>query len=240
VTDSESITRYAPVRTEAVQKNWNARKRSSIKFTELACRRRQTNPFCHSSDLLVCCHQLAQVTANHSSTDAIYQKGAQRAHGGTLTDRSEDDYAAQFATWKVKRLPTSYASRRVLIGHQDKAVADSLALSLRLNGSQVMHAQSLQSLRPVVVAWRPHALLLDTRLDVSSGFAFLRSLQSTDGENMLLVAMSNNRPFDAIDTLKAAGFDAHCRRPCATWRIAGLLDDYFAETRLHERALRQA
>jgi len=157
-----------------------------------------------------------------------------------LTDRSEDDYAEQFATWKVKRLPMSFASRRVLIGHEDKVVGDSLAFSLRLKGSQVLRAQSLQSLRPIVVAWRPHALLLDTRLDVASGFAFLRSLQGTDSKNMLLVAMSNSRPFDAIDTLKAAGFDAHCRRPCATWRIAGLLDDYFSETMSRETALRQA
>ncbi len=162
------------------------------------------------------------------------------AHGGTLTDRSEDGYAEQFATWKVKRLPTSFASRRILIGHEDKVVADSLAFSLRLKGSQVLHAQSLHSLRSIVVAWRPHALLLDTRLDVASGFSFLRSLQGTDSKNMLLVAMSNSRPFDAIDALKAAGFDAHCRRPCATWRIAGLLDDYFAETMLHEMPLRQA
>jgi DNA-binding NtrC family response regulator len=157
-----------------------------------------------------------------------------------LTDRSEDDYAEQFATWQVKRLPTPFASRRILIGHKDKVVADSLAFSLRLNGSQVLHAQSPQSLRSMVVAWHPHAFLLDTRLDAASGFAFLRSLQGKDSENMLLVAMSNGRPFDPIDALKAAGFDAHCRRPCATWRIAGLLDDYFAETMLHERPLRQA
>jgi DNA-binding NtrC family response regulator len=162
------------------------------------------------------------------------------AHGGTLTDRSEDDYAEQFATWNVKRLPMSFASRRILIGHEDKVVGDSLAFSLRLKGSQVLHAQSLQSLRPIVVAWRPHALLLDTRLDVASGFAYLRSLQGTDSKGMLLVAMSNSRPFDAIDALKAAGFDAHCRRPCATWRIAGLLDDYFSETILRETTLRQA
>jgi DNA-binding NtrC family response regulator len=152
------------------------------------------------------------------------------AHGETLTDRSEDDYAEQFATWNVKRLPMSFASRRILIGHEDKVVGDSLAFSLRLKGSQVLHAQSLQSLRPIAAAWRPHALLLDTRLDVAAGFAFLRSLQGKDSKNMLLVAMSNSRPFDAIDALKAAGFDAHCRRPCATWRIAGLLDDYFSET----------
>jgi DNA-binding NtrC family response regulator len=150
------------------------------------------------------------------------------AHGETLTDRSEDDYAEQFATWNVKRLPMSFASRRILIGHEDKVVGDSLAFSLRLKGSQVLHAQSLQSLRPIAAAWRPHALLLDTRLDVAAGFAFLRSLQGKDSKNMLLVAMSNSRPFDAIDALKAAGFDAHCRRPCATWRIAGLLDEYFS------------
>jgi CheY-like chemotaxis protein len=167
------------------------------------------------------------------------QKSAKRT-GETLIDQSEDDFTAQFATWKVKRLPRSLDTRRVLIGHEDKIVADSLALSLRRKGSQVLHAQSLQSLQSIVAAWHPHALLLDTRLDVASGFAFLRTLQGPKSKNMLLVAMSNSRPFDTIYDLKAAGFDAHYRRPGATWRIAALLDEYFAGTILRETGRRQA
>ena len=44
----------------------------------------------------------------------------------------------------------------------------------------------------------------------------------------LLVAMSNVWPADPIQTLKDAGFDAHCRRPCSTWRIVDLVEAFFA------------
>jgi CheY-like chemotaxis protein len=158
----------------------------------------------------------------------------------TLTDRSEDDCAEQFATWQIKRFPMSFAGRRILIGHKEKVVGESLAFLLRRQGSQVLFAQSVQSLGSICVSWQPHVLLFDTRMDAASGFDFLRSLQGVGNKKMLLVAMSNVRPFDEVDTLKAAGFDAHCRRPSETWRIPNLLDAYFAEGTSHETELRRA
>jgi hypothetical protein len=49
-----------------------------------------------------------------------------------------------------------------------------------------------------------------------------------DINGRLLVAISNVWPADPIETLKDAGFDAHCRRPGATWRLAEMLATYFS------------
>jgi CheY-like chemotaxis protein len=140
------------------------------------------------------------------------------------------DNERQFALWRIKRAETGDSSRRVLIGHRDKSVGESLAVQLRLRGLEVIHSQDLKSVRTLVHSWQPQALLLDTTLDSESGYVFLRTLRmDADLTGRLLVAMSNVWPADPIHSLKAAGFDAHCRRPCSTWRIVELVESFFAE-----------
>ncbi|MDR5817871.1 MULTISPECIES: histidine kinase [unclassified Caballeronia] len=136
---------------------------------------------------------------------------------------------SEFALWRIKRARTSDASRRVLIAHKDKSIGDSLAVQLRLKGLQVIHSQDLKSVRALVGSWQPHALLLDTSLDSDSGYVFLRTLQmDSEMTGRLLVAMSNVWPADPVQMLKDAGFDAHCRRPCATWRIVDMVEAFFS------------
>ena len=139
------------------------------------------------------------------------------------------DNESEFALWRIKRARAGDASRRVLIAHKDKSIGDSLAVQLRLKGLQVIHSQDLKSVRALVHSWQPQALLLDTRLDNDSGYVFLRTLRmDADVTGRLLVAMSNVWPADPVQTLKEAGFDAHCRRPCATWRIVDLVESFFS------------
>ncbi|KND56217.1 Response regulator receiver domain protein(CheY) [Candidatus Paraburkholderia kirkii] len=117
----------------------------------------------------------------------------------------------------------------MLIAHKDKSIGDSLAVQLRLKGLQVIHSQDLKSVRTLVNSWQPHALLLDKSLDSDSGYVFLRTLRmDADVTCRLLVAMNNVWPADPVQTLKEAGFDAHCRRPCATWRIVDLVKAFFS------------
>jgi DNA-binding response OmpR family regulator len=143
------------------------------------------------------------------------------------------DNESEFALWRTKRAHASASgesrSRRVLIAHKDKSIGDSLAVQLRLKGLQVIHSQDLKSVRALVHSWQPQALLLDTSLDSDTGYVFLRTLRNdADLTNRLLVAMSNAWPADPVHTLKEAGFDAHCRRPSATWRIVELVESFFS------------
>ncbi|SAL45227.1 response regulator transcription factor [Caballeronia humi] len=146
-----------------------------------------------------------------------------------MASRSPVDQEKQFALWSIKRARTQDSSRRVLVAHKDKSIAESLAVMLRLKGLQVIHSQDLKSVRRLVETWKPQALILDTSLDSESGYIFVRTLRmDADLTGRLLVAMSNVWPADPIQTLKDAGFDAHCRRPCSTWRIVDLVEAFFA------------
>ncbi|KLU26289.1 histidine kinase [Caballeronia mineralivorans PML1(12)] len=146
-----------------------------------------------------------------------------------MSNRLGTDDERHFALWSRKQARMPIGSPRVLIAHQDKLIGESLAALLRLTGLQVMQTQSLKSARSLLQNWKPQALILDTRLDSESGYAFINALRpDADITGRLLVAISNIWPADPIETLKDAGFDAHCRRPCATWRLAEMLTTYFS------------
>jgi DNA-binding response OmpR family regulator len=145
-----------------------------------------------------------------------------------ITRHATDD-ERQFAWWTLERAPAPVARPRVLIAHTDRPIGESLAVVLRLKGLQVMIAHDLKTVRSLVANWKPEALLLDTRLDSDTGYRLIRQLRVDVGNTCrLLVAISNIAPADPVESLKDAGFDAHCRRPCATWRVAGLLESYFS------------
>jgi DNA-binding response OmpR family regulator len=151
-----------------------------------------------------------------------------------MASRSPVDDEKQFALWSIKRAGTQGSPRRVVIAHKDKSIAESIAVMLRLKGLQVIHCQDLKSVRSLVQNWKPQALILDTNLDSESGYVFIRTLRmDADFTGRLLVAMSNVWPADPIETLKDAGFDAHCRRPCSTWRILDLVDAFFFAPATH-------
>lgn len=146
-----------------------------------------------------------------------------------MASRSGTDDEHHFALWSGKQARMPIGSPRVLIAHQDKLIADSLGALLRLTGLQVMQTQNLKSARSLLQNWKPQALILDTRLDSDSDFSFIRTLRpDADITGRLLVAISNVWPADPVETLKDAGFDAHCRRPCATWRLVEMLTTYFS------------
>jgi DNA-binding response OmpR family regulator len=146
-----------------------------------------------------------------------------------MASRSPAEQEKHFALWSIKRARTQDASRRVLIAHKDKSIGESLAVMLRLKGLEVIHSQDLKSVRSLVQNWKPQALVLDTSLDSESGYVFIRTLRmDADITGRLLVAMSGVWPADPVETLKDAGFDAHCRRPCSTWRIVDLVEAFFS------------
>ena len=145
-----------------------------------------------------------------------------------MTRRVPLDDEQECAFWRTDASIESSGSWRVLVGHADEAIGASLSLLLTLRHYQVIHATRLSELRCYAESWRPHALLLDTRLDAASGYSFVASLRNKHPMGrLLIVAMSNIYPLDSVQTLKAAGFDGHVRRPCSVWRVTDLLDCHF-------------
>ncbi|GGD69894.1 histidine kinase [Caballeronia grimmiae] len=146
-----------------------------------------------------------------------------------MTRREPIDDEQECAFWRTGAQPEAVMGRRrILIGHADDAIGSSISLLLRLKNYQVNHASEISKLGRYVESRRPHALLLDTRLDAASHYAFVRAIRNDDQKgDMLILAMSNIFPLDSVPNLKAAGFDGHVRRPCSVWRVGDLMDGHF-------------
>lgn len=147
-----------------------------------------------------------------------------------MTRRVSLDDETEFAIWKRRSAADATQSRRVLIGHRDKAIGESLVLLLSLKGYDAIYAADLIKMQSFLKWWKPHAVLLDTRLDPVSSYEFTRTARAErSNADVLMLAMSNVWPLDPIGLLKDAGFDGHCRRPCSLWRVADILENHFAQ-----------
>ncbi|MGE8159166.1 histidine kinase [Paraburkholderia sp. NPDC080076] len=147
-----------------------------------------------------------------------------------MTRRVSLDDETEFAIWKRRSAADATQSRRVLIGHRDKAIGESLVLLLSLKGYDAIYAADLIKMQSFLKWWKPHAVLLDTRLDSVSSYEFMRTARAErSNADVLMLAMSNVWPLDPIGLLKDAGFDGHCRRPCSLWRVADILENHFAQ-----------
>ncbi|MEN8504274.1 histidine kinase [Paraburkholderia sp. SIMBA_050] len=146
-----------------------------------------------------------------------------------MTRRVSLDDETEFAIWKRRSAVQPTLSRRVLVAHRDKAIGESLVLLLSLKGYEAIYATDLPKVKSFMNRWKPHAILLDTRLDSASDYQFTRAVRADPSNaDLLLLAMSNLWPLDPIGSLKQGGFDGHCRRPCSLWRVADILEGYFA------------
>ena len=146
-----------------------------------------------------------------------------------MSDRPPYDDSAQHALWNRKKLPPILpVFRRVVVAHIDPAVGQSIALMLGFKRFPCVYAANLRSTRHLLEEWGAQALLLDTRLDVDSDFAFIRRFTSTPSNaTRLVIGLSSIYPEDSMSTLKTVGFDGHCRRPCPIWRLSDILSEYF-------------
>jgi hypothetical protein len=146
-----------------------------------------------------------------------------------VTRRPFEANHEQFALWNPKRAPLFRDVRRVVIAHRDPMIGESFVLLLGLKGMAAQHVTTLEALAGLIDTWRPQALMIDTRLTLAGNTGFVRTL-SLDSAHIrtLLLAMSNFLPEDVVKDLQAAGYDGHCRRPCAMWQVSELLSEFFS------------
>lgn len=70
------------------------------------------------------------------------------------------------------------ATRTILIVDDDRAVADTFARMLKLEGFQVATAVNAETGLELADAVRPNAIILDLRMPVVNGLQFLRHIRS--------------------------------------------------------------
>ncbi|KLU25478.1 hypothetical protein EOS_14170 [Caballeronia mineralivorans PML1(12)] len=140
----------------------------------------------------------------------------------------EADYD-QFALWNPKHVLTPMVNRRVVIAHRDPMIGESFVLLLGLKRLAAQHMMDVDGLTVLIDDRHPQALMIDTRLGIGGHSGFVRKLSDNPTHAaMLLLALSNFLPEDPVSTLQEAGYDGHCRRPCAMWRVSEVLGDFFA------------
>jgi DNA-binding response OmpR family regulator len=145
-----------------------------------------------------------------------------------VAKRNPFEDSSEQALWNAKQSRVSWVARKVLVAHKDVAVGESIALLLGFKGFAAIHTVDLSSTRKLIASWEPEALLIDTRLDVETDYAFVRSYTADPANaKRLVLGLSGIFPVDPIDKLREAGFDGHCRRPCPLWRLSDLLCAFF-------------
>lgn len=146
-----------------------------------------------------------------------------------LSNRPPYDDTSQHALWNRKKFTAILpVFRRVIVAHVDASAGESISLMLGLKDFPSIYAANLCSTRRLLDDWGAQVLLLDTRLDIDADFAFVRGFTSTPtNASRLIIALSSIYPEDSMETLRAAGFDGHCRRPCPLWRLSDILSEYF-------------
>jgi hypothetical protein len=85
----------------------------------------------------------------------------------------------------------------------------------------------LENLELMREHWKPHALLIDTRLCHADNFCFVRRAAHDDFQSVLLLAMTNVYPEETPGDMKRIGFDGLCRRPCPVWKLGDVLEGHF-------------
>ena len=78
-------------------------------------------------------------------------------------------------------LEASPAAPRVLIVDDDGATADSFSRTLRLEGYEVWAALSADEGLNLAQTHKPHAIILDLRMPLTSGLQVLRALRAIPG-----------------------------------------------------------
>jgi DNA-binding response OmpR family regulator len=146
-----------------------------------------------------------------------------------LNNRAYETSPAQCSLWNRKQARLRPESRRVLLALSERVLGASLASLFELKGFPARLALDAASVRRNVAEWRPHVLLLDTRIGGCANYAMVREVRAAaDDASRLIIAMSGFLPEEPIALLREAGYDGHCRRPCPVWQMTDLLDEYFA------------
>ena len=88
-------------------------------------------------------------------------------------------------SWIIKRVitsadpsPAGTATRTILIVDDDRAVADTFARMLKLEGFNVATAVNAETGLELADSVRPDAIILDLRMPIVNGLQFLRHIRS--------------------------------------------------------------
>ena len=150
-------------------------------------------------------------------------------HGGTVEARSDgpgkgSEFVVRLAVAEVKDQGPQGAAcehekgaapgRRILVVDDNRDVADSLGMLLRMMGNEVHTAHDGLEAVGAAAAFQPDVVLLDLGLPKLNGYEAARRIREQDGgTDMVLVAVTGWGQEEDRRRSKEAGFDHHMTKP---------------------------
>ena len=110
----------------------------------------------------------------------------------------------------MSRPEASAPAPRVLIVDDDKSVTNLFSRMLRLEGYEVWAAHTADEGLNLARIHRPHAIILDLRMPLTSGLQLLRSIRAINGLSHTPVAIVTGDYYMAqtqLDEIRALGAD---------------------------------
>ena len=112
----------------------------------------------------------------------------------------------------------------ILVVDDDEAVADSMAILLRLDGNRVEVARTGAAAILIAGAFRPDVVLLDIGMSGMNGYETARALRAgPGGDELFLIAVTGYGDVQSRELARAAGFDHYLVKPLEPDRFRQLL-----------------
>ncbi|WP_250528999.1 response regulator [Caballeronia sp. ATUFL_F1_KS4A] len=149
-----------------------------------------------------------------------------------MEERSYDLRTDRCEIWNPLTMALA-SPRRVLIVHSESNVGDSFALLLAMRGFEAVQIGDAAAASQFIRNWRPQVLFVDTLIGDAHDHAPARTLREaltvdrTEGEVELLIALAADAKQDPRDALHAAGYDGFCRTPCPVWWMFDVLKCFY-------------
>jgi CheY-like chemotaxis protein len=113
---------------------------------------------------------------------------------------------------------------KILIVDDNRFVADSVAILLRLTGHEALTAYDGGAALAAVEAFHPDVVLVDLVMPGIDGFEIARQLRASHNGTMRIIALSAFGMPEVREATRAAGFDALLTKPATADELAGILD----------------
>ena len=118
----------------------------------------------------------------------------------------------------------SSPGRRVLVVDDNEDAADSLAMLLSVRGDEVRIAYDGAQAVAAEHDFNPAVVLLDIGLPKLSGYDVARSIRSSRGDDVLIIAITGWGQEDDRRRAREAGFDHHFTKPVDFEMLLDLID----------------
>ncbi|MGD0960415.1 MAG: PAS domain S-box protein [Methylomonas sp.] len=154
-----------------------------------------------------------KLVVKHGGEVRAYSAGLGR--GSEFVVRLPRLNAPETATVSAKALSAPILNNyRILVVDDNRDIAESLAVLLKIDGYQVHTADNGYTALEMARAERPDAIILDIGLPGMNGYSLARAFrQSSEFKQTLLIAMTGYGQTEDREKSRAAGIDEHLIKP---------------------------